>query len=304
MARAPIVPTNLADPGGIDRAERRAIKDFSARIRLIRAAYLDLLDRINFNAIEVNVTRYEFLTLPEVLGQMLSETGDLVDQILLEGGERSLWFSVGYVIPAYEQGTAQSWRNLGVQSTEYAAVRPALANVLFSEPYQRRLGLVRAREFELMKGLSGTVKQQMAQTLTAGLAQGIGPREIAKNLTAQAGVEDRRAERIARTEIGTALRTARMDEAQDAATRLGAQIKLMHLSALSPTTRLTHAQRHGKLYTIQVEREWFGEGANSINCKCSTTEVLVDDKGEPLSRGLIDRTARARVAWEERQTAE
>lgn len=335
MARAPIVPTNLADPGGIDSKERQAIADFTRRIKLCERAYLDVLEQLEFDSFETNrqcytyelivneevipepgsspqflrtpianAKWYQFRTLPQTLTQLLEAAGRVVDRLIAGTDAATSWFGLEYVVPSAEKGAAQAWRNLGVQSTEYRATRPTLDALIMSEPYQRRMKLLQTREFELMKGLSGTVKQQLAETLTGGLVQGIGPREIAKNITAQTGVEIRRAERIARTEVGQAQRTARLDEAQDAATRLGVMLKMMHLSALSPTTRATHAERHGVLYPVEEERAWFGEGSNSINCKCSMTEVLVDANGNPLSTALLTRTEAAKERWLERMAAE
>src|SRR5690606_3427336 len=146
----------------------------------------------------------------------------------LEGGLQNLWF-LQYVQRSLETGTAAAWTNIGVQSSAYKVSRPTLQSVFMSEPYQRRLGLVRAREFEEMKGLTATLKQQLAGTLTRGLAQGIGQLEIARNITAQTGIEARRAVRIARTEIPTALRTARLDETNDAVQRLEIKMMVMHL---------------------------------------------------------------------------
>lgn len=299
MARAPILPSNLADPTGTDAKERQAMAEFARRIDRCRQVYADVLDDIEFSVITVNATRYEFRTLPDVLTQWLTGAGNLVDQILDPTSAQN-WFSVEYVIPAYEKGTATAWRNLGVQSTEYAALRPTLQTLLQTPAYRTRVGLLGAREFELMKGLSASVKQQMAQQLTAGLAQGIGPREIAKNLTAQAGIEKRRANMIARTEINQALRTARLDETQDAAQRLEIKVKVLHISALSPTTRPTHAARSGHLYTVEQERDWYAVDGNAVNCKCTSSEVLVDDKGQPLSRGVVDRLQKAADAWKEK----
>lgn len=299
MARAPILPTNHDDPNGTGAKVRQANDEFKRRIRKCRDAYLAVLDSIQFTSYTVNVKRYEFLTLPDVLARSLDTAADLVDQFLGADDVRS-WWTVQYVIPAYEKGAAAAWRNLGVQSTEYRLMRPSLQSLLTSEPYQRRIGLISAREFELMKGLSSNVKQGLSQQLTAGLAQGIGPKEIARNITLQTGIEERRAERIARTEINQALRTARMDETTDAAQRLGVNVRVLHISALSPTTRATHAARHGNLYTVEAERDWFAESGQAVNCKCSTSEVLVDDQGKPLSPGLIARLDRSREAWQAR----
>lgn len=299
MARAPILPTNHGDPNGTGAKVRQANDEFKRRIRKCRDAYLAVLDSIQFTSYTVNVKRYEFLTLPDVLARSLDTAADLVDQFLGADDVRS-WWTLQYVIPAYEKGAAAAWRNLGVQSTEYQLMRPSLQSLLTSEPYQRRIGLISAREFELMKGLSSDVKQGLSQQLTAGLAQGIGPKEITRNITLQTGIEERRAERIARTEINQALRTARMDETTDAAQRLGVNVRVLHISALSPTTRATHAARHGNLYTVEDERDWFAESGQAVNCKCSTSEVLVDDNGKALSPGLIARLDRSREAWQAR----
>lgn len=272
MARAPVLPTNLSDPTGTDAKERAAMAEFNRRVRRCRDAYLALLEKIEFNRVTVNAERYEFRLLPQVLTQLLEETGRLVDQLLGADNLRN-WFTVQYVIPAYEKGAAQGWRNLGIQSTEYQALRPTLQSLLLSEPYQNRIGLIRAREFELMKGLSASVKQGLSQQLTAGLAQGIGPREIARNITKQTGIEERRAAVIARTEINQSLRTARLDETQDAASRLQIKVKVLHISALSPTTRPTHAARSGQLYTVAEERDWYSQDGNAINCFLPGTRV-------------------------------
>jgi hypothetical protein len=299
MARAPILPSNLGDPNGTDAKERQAMAEFARRIKLCKQAYLDLLDQIEFNEVTINAKRYEFRTLPSILTQLLEKTAGLIDSILGSDRVRN-WFTVSYVLPAYEKGAATTWRNLGVQSAEYAATRPTLESLLLSQPYQARIGLIAAREFELMKGLSASVKSTMSQQLTAGLAQGIGPREIAKNLTAQAGIETRRANMIARTEINQSLRTARLDETQDAKQRLNINVKVLHISALSPTTRATHAARSGNLYTVEEERDWYAEGGNAVNCKCTSSEALVDDQGNPVSPGLIDRLQKAADNWEEK----
>ena len=64
---------------------------------------------------------------------------------------------------------------------------------------------------------------------------------------------------------------------------------MVHMSALAPTTRADHAARHGNLYTPQEAREWWARDANSINCRCSVTEVLVNEDGQPTTPELVER---------------
>jgi len=269
------------------------MRDFDRRMRRVAKAYRQALERIP--AAPVVNRRYTFDLDRVLLDSLLAQLSMEVDSILLEGGSQSIWLFEAYIDVAATRGTAQAFANLAQQSPAYRAGRESLQAVLRSEPYQRRMALVRARVFEEMNGLSGQVKADMARVLTDGIGRGLNPRDVARNLNLQAGVEMRRAHRIARTEVGMALKRARWDEAEEAQQQYGLLTKLMHLSALSPTTRATHAARHAKLYTVEQVRDWYSQDANSIQCKCAQTEVLVDAAGKPIVPGI---QRRARETYE------
>ncbi|MBZ7483142.1 phage minor head protein [Klebsiella oxytoca] len=302
--RPPILPRNYQDPTGADALERRAMKDFARRMNKIGKAYKSALDKIP-SSLAVNA-RYEYQLNPTILSIILNDASYLVDQVLLEGSEYDLWF-YEYVDLATEKGTGQAYANLSQQSLVYAAGRESLSAILISEPYQRRMALVNARMFEEMKGLSAEVKRDMARVLTEGIGRGLNPREVSRNLSEQIGIEKRRANRIARTEITTALRRAKWEEDQEASELYGLKTKLLHISALSPTTRHTHAARHAHLYTNEEVRAWYAKDANSINCKCTQQSVLVDEEGKPIYPNTITKlkqeykTMQARgYAWAEK----
>jgi len=298
MAGSPILPRSSTDPSGQDVRERRFMKDFDRRVNAIGKEVLRILGEQNYtvvtlNALQNNATTYQFELDQAILAGISSEIERIINLIILEGGEQELWSMRAYVEPAYVQGTAMTAANLTVQSELYALSKPSLDAILFSPPYRKRISLLAAREFELMQGFAGTLKSDLAQTLTRGMIAGQSPRVIAKDIQARTGVNKSRAERIARTEVTNAFRQARMDEAQDAQTSLGIKTNIMHLSALSPTTRPDHRARHAKLYTIQEERTWYATTPGApINCRCGMTEVLVNDKGEPLSPAIIERAKR------------
>lgn len=283
--RPPILPSNYHDPTGADSLERKAMKDFARRMKKVSKIYRDALGKLSTSP-AVNA-KYEYLLNPSILSIILADASYLVDQVLLEGGEYNLWF-YEYVDLAAEKGTGQAFANLSRQSPVYAAGRESLAAILINEPYQRRMAFVNARIFEEMKGLSSEVKRDMARVLTDGVGRGLNPREVARNLTKQIGIERRRANRIARTEIPTALRRARWDEAEESMSELGLNIMLLHLSALSPTTRQEHALRHAHTYTVVQVRSWYAIDANAINCKCGQIEILVDADGKPLYPSVIE----------------
>lgn len=300
----PILPTDPRDPEGTDTPVAKASRDFARRVREVIKLYVGALDSVPRSIITVNAERYVYQLDQGVLKSLLDNIGWLVDEILLEGGEPNLWFYTAYVKPAYERGTAKTVRNIARQSPVYKAERATLADVINLEPYQRRLILLRAREFEEVKGFTAEVKADMARILTDGMARGQNPLEIARKLAEQTHTEDFRAERIARTEINTALRRARWDEFEDAKQSYGLNMKYMHISALSPTTRRTHAARHGNLYTVEQARDWAAAGANSINCKCGGVEVMVDNSGKPIVAAIVDRAHEMRKKYEDEQDAD
>lgn len=296
--RPAILPSDPQDPAGVDRLERGAINEFGRRLKRVQKSYRNGLNRIPGEAAPNG--RYTFLLDSHTLRTLLNQLDMEVDSILLEGGEDRLWFFDSYVSVAATRGTAQEFANLAQQSPAYRSGRGSLQEILRSEPYQRRMVLTRARVFEEMKGLSGQVKADMARVLTDGIGRGLNPLQVARNLAEQIGIEEGRARRIARTEIPTALRRARWDEADEAQELYGVETKEMHLSALSSTTRATHAARHAKLYTREQVREWWSKDGNSVNCKCSTTSVMVDAKGKPLVPSIIGRAKQTRQKMESR----
>ena len=85
------------------------------------------------------------------------------------------------------------------------------------------------------------------------------------------------------------MREHRIRGAESDYMRFGSPFKLMHMSALSPTTRKTHADRHGNLYSPAEVREWWARESNAVDCKCSVVVVLVDELGKPLVERIVSR---------------
>lgn len=289
----PILPTNAADPSGNDRRERGAMNEMSKRVRQCGKAYKDALGSITFLA--VNAKQYEFLTSPDAIDLLLADLATVVQQIMNDGGR---WLFTGYIRPAYQQGTAKANASIANQSKLYAEARP-LEQLLTSAPYLKRLSMLRGRVFNDMAGITSDIATTLARTLTQGLADGVGPLEIGRRITESTGIVESRANRIARTETGEALREGRLAETEDAQS-LGINIGVMHLSALSPTTRVDHAERHGVVCTVQEEREWYAaKSGRRINCKCSPSEMLLNDDGTPVFTDVVERTQAARAHFVE-----
>lgn len=174
--------------------------------------------------------------------------------------------------------------------------------ILNTPAAQRRLGLVYARVFENMKGLTDESRTDLSTTLTRAMSDGVGIPEIARRVKKRVGVSQSRAMRIARTEILNAYRTATSDETnelnKDLLSDSEYKFELLWFSALAPTTRSWHARKHGKTYTKQEVKVFYSERGNAVNCLCSQRPILVNGKGEPMqNKALLGRLEKQRDAY-------
>lgn len=238
---------------------------------------------VNASVYDYNVSLFTLQMITSELKRRLSTTAEPV---------------VNRTVQGYEVGTAQEVASLAAMTSEYTRT---ITQVLTSEPWQRRMALVRARVFEQMEGFAGETAADLSRVLMQGIENGQNPLIVARDIKARFGVSQGRAERIARTEITGSLRRAHWDEADSAREQLGIRTLEMHLSALSPTTRDSHSARHGRLFTTQEVREWYAQDGNGVNCKCAQVSMLVDKDGKPLQERVIERARGARERYDKKQ---
>jgi len=285
MAGNPAKPKHPSNPVGQTARIRRARRDWARHIKQVQAWLLQQFDEIPRQEIASNVgrlhvNRYVYQISAERLNSIVAE---LVRRVASETTKRR-W--LGYVREAYTQGTAQQVINL--QNIAGEQYNRTLAEVLRSDSWLTRMAMIESRVFEYMEGFEGDTANDLARVLRVGVENGLNPREVAGDIRARFGVSQSRANRISRTEITGAYRRARLDEDADANRRLGIRTKLLWYSARSETTRPWHASRHGLLYSQEEVREFYSQGGEQINCKCSQASVAVNEDGEPLNPKFIE----------------
>ncbi|ABZ74900.1 hypothetical protein Shal_0324 [Shewanella halifaxensis HAW-EB4] len=65
---------------------------------------------------------------------------------------------------------------------------------------------------------------------------------------------------------------------------------VLWFSALAPTSRTGHAERHGVVYTTEEARLFYSKNDNPKNCLCSLSPTLVNVKtGEVLQTELVEK---------------
>lgn len=283
---------------------RRSVTDINRRLLGAYRQVLDLYKDLPKEFVS-NKTTYRYL-LDDFRLQSVDER---IRQIINDWFDTStdtrppnFWFN-RYVGFAYDMGTSDSTDRLsllGQQAGIFSDYELSQLDVeqIYQQPlYKRRIELVYGRAFNEMKGFSGNTATDLARVLSQVVADGRSPRDAQRMIKSRFGVARSRAERIARTEINRSYNVARHENNKELSKRLEIDMRVAHRSSLVPTTRLTHGARHGNIYTLEEQQEWWDQGSNRINCLCSTTEVVFDKEGKPLSNGLVDKMKKQRKQW-------
>lgn len=244
---------------------------------------------------QVNAGKFIYDMSAQELADLLEAIQAILDDHLLDGGEQNLW-AMDYVVAEAQRGTLEAFNNLSQQSQVYSS-QTTLQQLLNSPGYLNQIAAARLTTFSDWKVISDTARGDLTNIITDAVARGVNPRETASVISKRLDVSMSKAKNIAQTEQVGALREAQWNETDWASERLGLNTGLLHLSALKPTTRTTHAFWHGKVRTVQEVRDWYAVDGNKYHCYCSQIPVLLNDDGSIFNEGLADKLAKERKAW-------
>lgn len=291
------------DPTRTTTKQNEAEREWRVRWSLAKKRVIEYIEALPRTQNEPNIIvkllsnapkKYTFDVSAEQLTIMQADIIEIMTATV--GGD---WLFAEYVGTAYAQGTAQAKATLkpqlsilGVQET------PVPLNAIGE--YQHRMNLLQARVFEEVKWVAEEHAQLLGKTLARAVLRGDGAIETGKTIAELFDVKEYVGERLARTEITMALKRARLDEGEAQAERHGLEIKFMHTSAFSPTSRYEHMQRHSLIFTGEEIRDWYSRDGNAINCRCSVSECIIDKDGEPLAKGLITRAEKIKQKYADR----
>lgn len=317
----PIVPRNKADPTQSSRQVSRMFSDIEGRYLNIKRRLKALFDQrltgqqreanaqrswmmcnnegAEPSLYQVNAGKFVYDMTAAELADLLQVVQSILDDELLDGGSQNLW-AMDYIIAEYDRGTLNAFTNLSVQSQVYAS-QTTLQQLLSSPGYLNQISAARLTTFSDWKVISDTARGDLTNIITDAVARGVNPRETASVISKRLDVSMSKAKNIAQTEQVGALREAQWNETDWASERLGLNTGLLHLSALKPTTRTTHAFWHGKVRTVREVRDWYAIDGNKYHCYCSQIPVLLNDDGSIFNEGLADRLSKERKSWNKTQ---
>lgn len=309
----PIVPRNKADPTQSYRAVNKMYRDIDDRYLGIKTALKQLFDlrltgreregnsQASFSVhgdiiYQVNAGTYIYDMTAQQLADLLERVQTILDDYLLEGIGQDIW-ALSYVSDEYQRGTLSAFTNLSVQSPIYAS-QTTLSALLSSPAYQNQIAAAYVSTYSDWVGVSDKTRADLANVISDAIGRGVNPKETARLISKRLDVSMSDAKNIAQTEQVGALREAQWNETEWTRERLGLNTGLLHLSALKPTTRQTHAFWHGKVRTVAEVREWYSINGNKYHCYCSQVPAILNDKGQIVNEGLSDRLADERKDWQ------
>lgn len=293
---SPRLPTSTTDPVGANRRVGAAWKTLDEKYKEITRRVMGLFGAMPLVQTNASGYGYQYDFSAQRAASISEEIQRILDEVLLDGaGFNQLWIGVD-VSGAYESGIRIAQGNLANMSADYAVQR-TISDILYSEPYMRRLGIAYSSTYSDWRGLSDQGRAQLASVITEGIATGKSPSGVKDDIVKRLDVSHSYAKQLAQTEITGALRKARQDEATEANVLLGLNVAILWSSALIPTTRVTHAQRHGGVYSPQEVSEFYSRDGNRYNCHCGNTEVLIIDGAPQMTERAKERYAEAKDAW-------
>ena len=252
----------------------------------------------------MNKTQYIYEVDPNRLLDVKRFIAQILNEELL-GNNQSMWaldwWFNKYDRAAANSGTADSLDSIqsiatpeNIGAEESAEVRRISYEQQLESPSNRRaINALYARTFNEMEGFAGENATKLSAILTKSVTTGVSYQEVAKQVNNQfSDMAGYRALRIVRTELNKAYTDAHMDNAKDlnqTAFQNKYEVRVMHISVLDPKrSRRAHMERHGKIFTMAEQEEWWRSGSNSINCLCSIADVMVNIKtGEVLQKTLV-----------------
>ena len=235
---------------------------FGFRLKTKSPNPLSLQQRFAFETDASKVKSYKAWFKEQVDGNILQVEGDL----------HKPWTN-RYVDSAYRKGAVRAYTDthkeaLAQSPDFYKGSQEQFLRDSFAQPEMvSKLELVSTRAFENLKGITEQMSAETGRLLADGLANGLGPRQIARNIhKAMDNISRKRALVLARTETAYAHSEGQLDSFE-----------------------------HLNVKTIKIMAEWSTAGDDRVCPQCSPLEGTVMTIKE--ARGIIPRHPNCRCAW-------
>jgi len=294
------------DPTGQAKNRNKGTRTLKTKLtraeREIKALFRSIPRSVRSQTKIVNAKQtkiYDYDLNPQDQEQLANIIQFILNRELLESQSGTMpfdWYWKDDIELPYRQGTVEEIRDFnelvisaiaaGVLINGLPPQEIPASNVLLSPDYNDAVRAQQLASFSDIKGLSEKTSTQVLKRINSGIQAGVKPSIIANDIGKRFNVARSGAKQISETEINKAYNDSKLDATRLLGEATGLRAAVIHISALTPTTRDTHAARHGNAYTVADQMQWWNEGANRINCKCTTRSVLINRNGKVIDSEL------------------
>jgi hypothetical protein len=210
VGRPAVELTKGSDPSSTHRLQKALLRDLQTRLRDVRGAIRQTVDYEN-DALDLSdnadaTEAYDFPTEENRARAFLRDLRDWLREALVGGDTSEVQVRNGdhwmaeYIREAYQVGIDTGQSRLLQAGVDIAGADPE--DMLRRPISQRQLADLYSRSFENLKAVTEDAAQSLRERLTAGLAEGKNPRDLASTLNNELQkIERSRLATIARTEI-------------------------------------------------------------------------------------------------------
>jgi SPP1 gp7 family putative phage head morphogenesis protein len=185
-----------------------------------------------------------------------------------------------HIRSSYQKGMADARNKLISAGAPVASFSESIGGIsaAFNTPFHaERVQLIYTRVFSELKGITAAMEQQIQRELSRGLAEGIGPREMARRLNNRVNkIGLSRAKTLARTEMIEALNEGALGEYTRAEGVIGEEVLVRWQTAQDERVRSSHRVRHGVVFKKQQAQTLIGEP----NCRCALLPYIESVHGD------------------------
>lgn len=294
------------DPTNTSAARRKAFAEIRKRKIAALKEIRDYVDSIPHQVSEIPdgpVTNRRIYLYELRDRDTYRDIREIIERFFGTGGENppTRWFMDAQIEEVVTRATTQEAERINRLAGAVGVSDPyQMERILNSPEFRERIRRVRSRVFSELKTFSSDVADDLAFTLGQQMARGVGIRTITGELTHRFDVKESDAQRVARSELGHAHRETRREQTKDARDRLGLNAMEQYISALSPTTRESHAELHLRIMTPEEIADFYADTSRSqggeVNCLCSSQTVLVTDDGEIVGKREMTERDKREVA--------
>jgi len=281
------------DPTRTVMLRRRYMRDASRRFRVVKSLIRTTIETndalgIGDKAVLAFRTgparRFDFPTSGAKAEAFMDWLDQATDSELLGVIERkgrrvvkhAAWQDV-YIRSSYEVGVLSANQKLVRAGLRIPAQE--LFGVFNAPRHAETLGLLFSRNFEELQGITEAMSQAIGRQLVQGMAEGIGPKEMARRLSDQVdGIGRSRALTLARTEVVRAHSEATLNRFEDFGLT-DVEGKAEFLTAQDDLVCPLCEALEGKVFTIKKAR---GIIPVHPHCRCTWLPVIPEGLGQEL----------------------